>query len=127
MIRFIPKDGHGAVELFEAKKSHHLVAEREFGQGEGFVGTGVNIGRKTESPTNQEDDFSVGLRQAALYPLCQFHGGKGCAPLIEQYQVVVGVEFGQYHFTLFFFEGFAVSRFKFDVRQNVKGEGQIIF
>ena len=127
MIRLIPYNRHGPVQLFGKKEPDHLVGKGHFGQRQAFLCPGVKVGGKTESPTNQEDDFSMGLRQAALYPLGQFHGGQGSAPLIEQDQVIVRTEFGQYHFAFFLFECFAVRGFKFDVGQNLEGEGQVVF
>lgn len=59
VVRLVFQNRHGAVELFEEKKAHHLVAESQLGKRQLLIGAGVNIGRKSESAANQKNQTSV--------------------------------------------------------------------
>ena len=92
VVGFVVEDGEGAVELLGEDEADHLVREGHGGKGELLVGSGIDLGGEAVGTTNEEDEAACDGVLLALHPLGELGAAKGLAVLIEEDEVVGGLE-----------------------------------
>ena len=99
VIGFALDDGAGAVELFGEDEAYHLVGEGEARQGYLLVGTLIDGRGEAVGASDDEDEAPGGLL-FLLQPAGQFDAAVLVAVLVEQDDVVGGLQLAQDELTL---------------------------
>lgn len=100
VVRRIVQDAEGAVHLFGNDEAHHLVREHQGRERPGLPGFFLYGLADAESPPDQDDQCLNALVHHALELLAPLYGIQLFAPLVEQYEVMMWLQFFEDHFFL---------------------------
>ena len=99
MIWLTPDYGAGAIYLLRKDEPHHLMRESHLRHTYLLIGTGIHAIR--ESIRSSDDKDETADRSILLpYPPCKLYGTKLLAVLIEQHDMVGGLQAGKDKFAL---------------------------
>lgn len=88
VIRLIPQDGHGPVQLLCDNQSDHLVGKGEPGSRKNRVRPLPDVIAETISPTGNKNQGAGYLSHLTTQKFRQFHGGEFPTTLIQENHMI---------------------------------------
>ena len=132
VVGFALDDGAGTIELLGEDQANHLVGKGEAGEGELLVGTLID-GRREAVGTANDKDQTTGCLLLLLQPAGKLHAAQLKAVLVEQDDVVGGLQLAQDEvsfgsFLLFLSQVLGVAQFRYgdDVKRHVVADALCI-
>jgi len=92
MIGLAAYDGEGAVELLHEEETHHLMRKGHLGERDLLLRSIVDAGREAVRAADEEDEALGHCLQALLHPLAELTAGELAATLVEEDEVVAGLQ-----------------------------------